>query len=134
MIRRLLLIGFLVFLPTQMVFAQNFTSELDNTGRKVYGTADSSNFYEVLGQVLNVILSLLGVILLILVIYSGFLWMTAQGNSPQVEKAKGILVNAVIGIIILVSSFAISTFVVAQLAGVAGEEGAFNSSTTFVLQ
>lgn len=122
MIRAAIIAITLLVLPTQLVFAQNFTSQLDNTGTAVYGDATGDTFYEVLGLLLKIILSLLGVLLLVLVIYAGFLWMTAAGNSTQVEKAKDILVNAVVGLIILVSAYAISTFVVTQLATVAGTE------------
>ena len=35
-----------------------------------------------------------------LIIWAGLQWMTAQGNSSQVDKAKDLMINAVIGLII----------------------------------
>ena len=61
--------------------------------------------------VINTVLGLLGVIFLVLIIYAGFLWMTAGGNEDQVGKAKGLLINAIIGVIIIVAAYAISYFV-----------------------
>jgi hypothetical protein len=73
-----------------------------DTGRSVF---------EIIGIVINVFLGTLGVIFLILTIYAGFLWMTAGGNDAQIGKAKKILVNAVIGLIITLSAYAIVTFI-----------------------
>jgi hypothetical protein len=43
--------------------------------------------------------------------YGGFLWMTAQGNESQVEKAIGIIKAAVIGAVLTFSAFGISVLV-----------------------
>src|SRR3989338_1313164 len=39
-------------------------------------------------RIINFFLSLLGTILIVLIFYAGFLWMTAAGNEEQVEKAQ----------------------------------------------
>lgn len=56
-------------------------------------------------------LGLMGTIFFVLTIYAGYLWMTAQGNSEQVEKAQGILKTAVIGMIIVFAAFGITWMV-----------------------
>lgn len=66
-------------------------------------------------QIINVSLGLLGIIALVLIVYAGFLWMTAGGNSEQVDKAKGILFASVIGLIIILSAYSISKFVITNL-------------------
>lgn len=68
------------------------------------------------GGVVGLILSFVGVIFLILTIYAGIMWMTAQGNSSQVEKAKDLLINAVIGLVIITAAYSITTFVGQNLA------------------
>ncbi|MCX6794994.1 MAG: hypothetical protein NTY31_03375 [Candidatus Falkowbacteria bacterium] len=67
------------------------------------------------GLIIGVILSFVGVLFLILMIYAGILWMTASGNDEQIKKAKGLLVNAAIGIIIVFSAYALTTFLGTQL-------------------
>ncbi len=67
------------------------------------------------GQIIGVILSFVGVLFLILMIYAGILWMTASGNEQQVAKAKGLLMNAVIGIVIVFSAYALTTFIGTEL-------------------
>ncbi|MFA6198214.1 MAG: hypothetical protein WC734_03635 [Patescibacteria group bacterium] len=61
--------------------------------------------------VIKWILGFLGVIGVILVVYAGFLWMTAAGNDEQISKAKGIITAAIIGLIIVILAFAIVQFV-----------------------
>jgi hypothetical protein len=67
---------------------------------------------EVIGTLINVFLSILGIIFLVLVLYAGFLWMTAAGSPDKVTKAKTLLAQAIIGMILILASFAISNFVV----------------------
>lgn len=73
-----------------------------------------------IGSLIAVLLAFLGIIFLILIIYAGLLWMTAGGNEDNVKKAKSILLNSVIGLVILLSAYAISKFVIDQLAGATG--------------
>lgn len=67
------------------------------------------------GVIIKSALSFLGVIFLILMIYGGFLWMTASGKEEQVSKAKSIITAAIIGLIIVISAYAISYFVIKKL-------------------
>lgn len=60
-----------------------------------------------LGWVINLLLSMLGVIFTGLIVYGGYRWLTARGNDQQVEQAKGIIRHAIIGLFITVSAGAI---------------------------
>lgn len=66
-------------------------------------------------KIIRVGLGLLGTIAVVLVIYAGFLWMTAAGNEDKIKRAKDILKAAVIGLVIILSAFAITSFVISQL-------------------
>jgi len=63
------------------------------------------------GQIIGTVLSFVGVLFLILMIYAGILWMTAGGNDQIVTKAKGLLINSIIGIVIIFAAYAITAFV-----------------------
>jgi len=63
------------------------------------------------GQVIGIVLSFVGVLFFILMIYAGILWMTAQGNEQQVKKARDLLINAIIGLIIVLAAYAITSFI-----------------------
>jgi len=80
----------------------------------------SSDLTETIGLLISALLSVLGVIFLLLIIWAGFNWMTAAGDPKKVDKAKDILITSVVGLIILLSAYAISTFVINSLAKATG--------------
>ena len=71
----------------------------------------------IVGGLIQGIFGLLGIIFSLLIIYAGFLWMTAQGTEEKVKRAKNIITSAVIGLVIIVASYAIVGYVVALVAG-----------------
>lgn len=64
-----------------------------------------------IGNVLGKILGYTGIAFFILVVYGGLMWMMSAGNEESVAKAKKILTAAIIGLIIVLSAYAITTFV-----------------------
>ncbi|MFH1632159.1 MAG: hypothetical protein ABIA47_04065 [bacterium] len=94
--------------------AQDLTSQVESAGAAIYGTGDVPSLATMTGTVINVLFSLLGVTLLVLLIYGGVLWMTA-GSSDRVKKAKDIIINAVIGLVITAGAYAVAQFVVQSL-------------------
>ncbi|MDO8425523.1 MAG: pilin, partial [bacterium] len=55
--------------------------------------------------------------------YGGFLWMTANGAEEKITKAKKILINGAIGLLIVLSAFSIAQFVLSRLLGAIGDGG-----------
>ena len=66
-------------------------------------------------MIVNYFLGLLGLIAVVFLIYAGVLLVTAGGQEDQVSKAKKIIVYAVIGIVVVLLSYAIVTFVSSAL-------------------
>ena len=62
-------------------------------------------------EMVRLFLQVIGVVILLFILYAGFLWVTAGGNTEQVDKAKGILKNAVIGSVIIGISYVIAGFI-----------------------
>ena len=112
---------FLVFsafgIATQAQTGGDAINGLDQTAGKVtafqgqISTVDNSFVQTQTGRIIGVVLSFVGVIFLIMMIYAGIMWMTAQGNDQQVTKAKELLVNSIIGIIIIFAAYAITAFI-----------------------
>lgn len=71
-------------------------------------------------KIIRVALGFLGIIAVGLIIYAGFVWMMSGGNEERIERAKNILKNAVIGLIIVLSAFAIASFVLNKLIEASG--------------
>lgn len=113
----------ILILSALPVFAQ--VEELQNFGKAAYGEAQAQYAEEqgpliIAGKIINIALGAIGTIVVILFIYSGFLWMTAAGNEEKITKAKRILTNAIIGTVIVVMAYAISYFVINQLLRASG--------------
>ena len=60
---------------------------------------------------IQLLMTFLGIIAVIIILYGGFVWLTAAGNEERVSKAKKIIVAAIIGLIVILSSFLIINFV-----------------------
>ena len=69
-------------------------------------------------NIVRLVLSLMTLIAVVLVIYGGFVWLTAAGNEDNVEKAKRIISAAVIGLIIILLAWAVVIFVARTTANV----------------
>lgn len=69
-----------------------------------------SNPLEVAADYVALALSFLGVAFFLLTLYAGFKWMTALGASEKVEKAKELLIAAIIGLIIVFAAYGGSIF------------------------
>lgn len=80
-------------------------------------------------------LGLVGTIVLVLALYSGFLWFTAEGNTEKVETAKATLRNLVIGWFLIALSYAFVSFVfrsiyVQQAPGVGTQTQSWGEAVT----
>lgn len=69
----------------------------------------------VIASAIKVFLGFMGIIFLVLIVYGGILWMTATGKDDQVNKAKSLLVSGIIGLIIVVSSFAVTKLLTGKI-------------------
>lgn len=68
-----------------------------------------------IARIISVSLSLLGTVVVVIIIYAGFQWMTAGGSSDKVEEAQKRIGYAVVGLAIILSAYAITQFVVTNL-------------------
>ena len=69
----------------------------------------------VIGTVIKTALGVVGIVFLVLMVYAGYIWMIARGDEAKVEKAKDTIVNCIIGIVIVVGAYAITSYIVTAL-------------------
>lgn len=117
MFAKLLMIPVLALLPVLHALPVHAQADISGSLGTVGQGAGLSEaeLPDVIGSIISVFLTLLGIIFLVLVLYAGWLWMTAGGDAKQVDKAKEIMLRAVVGLIILLAAYSISTFVITTL-------------------
>jgi hypothetical protein len=97
-------------------FAEN--SGLNETGN-LSGQSNTlfsqHGIVESIGMIVLALIALVGIMFLVLTIYGGITWMIAEGDEAKVEKAKKIITNSVIGLVIIFAAYAISYFVISAL-------------------
>lgn len=95
-----------------------------NLGSALGGTGLEPDISVSIGTVVKGLLSVVGTLFLLLTVYAGILWMTAQGSEDKVTKAKDIIQAAVIGLFVVMSAYAITAFVTSKVSS-----GGSSSST-----
>ncbi len=106
------------------VFADEFGLKDATVGTKLIGAGSDVNanqkLPELIGTIVGAVLSFVGIIFFLLILFAGILWMTAFGNEQKVEKAKDIIQHAAIGLVIVLAAYAISKFIFGALTGSVG--------------
>lgn len=70
-------------------------------------------------SLINFFLDFLGIIVLIMLIYGGYQYITAFGDAGKLKKSKSVIVSAMVGFVIVIIAFAIvSTIISATRRGV----------------
>lgn len=114
----LLVIGALLLACVDPVLALNapetISQGLDAAAESSYSTELRLSVF--IGNMIRTLLAATGIVFLALTVYAGILYMTAQGETEKVKKAKSMLTNAVIGLIIIVGAYAITRYVVDALS------------------
>lgn len=75
----------------------------------------TSDLGTIISLIIKALLSFLALIFLVLIIIAGFRWMTAAGNEQQIEKSQATIKAAAIGLVIVLSAYAITYFVFNKL-------------------
>ena len=83
----------------------------------------------IVGLVVKAGLSLVGLVFFGLMLYAGVTWMTARGDSGKVDKAKDTMESAIIGLVIVVSAYAIVNFVFSNVVSNSAVSSGGNSES-----
>ena len=67
------------------------------------------------GNVLNAIYGIIAVIAVVMIVIAGIKYSTSQGDPGKVQSAKGTILYAIIGLVITISAFAITNFILSAL-------------------
>jgi len=117
----------IIFLSMLFSLSLNFAHPVNGAGTSVLSNSVSAQLDAAAGKkgasyskptdprltamfIIRILLTLLGTVFLALIVYAGYLWMTAGGNEEQVTKSKKLLSQSIIGLIIVFSAYSITIF------------------------
>ena len=116
----LVISGFLFFSPA--VMAGDVDSLWGGSDVKMYFKTNSGLPSEVntdprivIAELIRDVLGFLGIIAVVIILFAGFRWMTSGGDEDKISKSKQMLVAGVIGLLIVLFSYALASFVIKQI-------------------
>lgn len=71
-------------------------------------------FYAKVGQVVNIILGLIGIVMMYFIILAGYIWMTSEGDAGKLKEAKVRIKNAIFGLVLISLAYAIADFIISK--------------------
>ncbi len=83
----------------------------------------------IIARIIRAMFGLLGIAAVGYMVYGGTIWMTAGGDPSKVDEAKKIMLNAVIGMAIMLMAFAIVSFIISALVGATTGSGSGSGSS-----
>lgn len=121
----------LAFVPdfaTSAGISSEMEAQLKSAAETGAGYGEPTDPRTTASVIIRSLLGLMGTVLLGLMLYAGFVWMTAAGNEDKVAQAKKILFSATIGFIIILLSYSITWFITYTAFG--GRSTQFPQDTT----
>lgn len=115
-----MILGVMISLALPVVVLADYATDpagssgLTSTAKSGFGdtVTNQSSLSTFIGfNILQPIFGLVGLAFLCLMVYAGALWMTARGETKQIGKAKDIFTTAVIGSVIILASYTLTTAV-----------------------
>lgn len=81
----------------------------------------SGDLTSTIAAIIRVALGFLGVVAVVVILFGGFKWMTSGGNETKVKDAQKLIIAGVIGLVIILSAFAIAQFVIGSITAAVAE-------------
>lgn len=69
----------------------------------------------IVGKMIYILISSVGIVFVIIIIYAGIIYLMAGGEPDKTKKAKNMITQGVVGIVLMISAYAITSFVLTSL-------------------
>jgi len=122
-----IIILFLCFAP---LFAQAAQSDVVNQAmNQVQKATEQAELADpvapqsIIADVIRRILSLTGALFMVLIVYGGYIYVTAHGEDEQVQKGTKIVTAAIIGIVVVLIAYSITMFIGSRVGPMVTEGG-----------
>jgi hypothetical protein len=84
---------------------------------------ENTNLQSIVGAIIRGVLTLVGALFLVLIVYGGYNWMVDRGDSERVKIAKDTITRAIVGLIIVMGAYVITGFILSRLTNAVGAGG-----------
>lgn len=109
-----------LFFSFNIVLADNFYNYgLDNLNLKATELFGNADIPTVVANVIKVLMGLSATVMLVVILYAGFVYLTSAGDSKKTQKAFDLIKSSAIGIIIIVTAYSLSQFIINNIKFIA---------------
>lgn len=98
----------------QALNISNINGFINQTG-ETSGTKSDISLPQAVAKIVQILLGLVGIVFVILIIWGGVRYMTSMGDENKIKSAKNTLTLAIIGFVIILTAYAIASFIVSTL-------------------
>lgn len=127
-------IGTMALVPFHNVSADALTADElfggDDTGDEFASTAGlgDADLVDTIANIIRIALGFLGVIAVVIILLGGFKYLTSQGNDQKTKDATKLIYSGIIGLVIVISAYAIASFVIDSIVDATSDSSSSSSS------
>ncbi len=121
-----ILLGLLVVFTFFAVAALPVYAQLDSADTRTLGESSGLSTLDLailIARFIRAAIAVIGIVLVCLVVWAGYLYMVSQGEKEKIAKAKKIISSAIIGLVIIFLSYSAASYILFKLLEISGLGG-----------
>lgn len=111
----LILIGFLLYFKTAYAFSFGGGNVKISIGKPDATPFAEGDLEGVVSKIFNVVIIISEIAFMVLLLVGGIMYLTAGLSESQGEKARKLMLDAIVGLVIVLASWAIGTWIITKL-------------------
>lgn len=108
-------VGLSLPISTHAALTQDITAQYDTAGSKA-GLSKEKGPQQLIAEAIQVILGMVGTLFLVLIVFAGYVRLTAHGEEDRIKKSTSTAVAALLGLAIVLIAYGVTRFVASRLA------------------
>ncbi len=121
------IVGLLAFPAASLAQLEGARQSVQLTTEAAGIASGGADLITIIGRIINIALGFVGLVFLVLLLYAGYEWMSSAGDPEKIKKARLTIRNAIIGLVLIASAWAITSFILKALTQVTEEGGGLSS-------
>jgi hypothetical protein len=82
---------------------------------KLTNPLNTASVPQLVSNIIKAFVGIVGAVALLIFVYGGFLWLTSAGEASKIQAGKDAMKWAVVGLVVVFSSYALVSFVLSAL-------------------